>query len=228
MQPQTTIDAPKPEQALTWLEKANTCTITTPAQCEIAAEMLHGIADLRKLAEEHHRPIISSAHKTHKIACDALRSVDEPLAKAEQAIRLKLGAYAAEVRRREDAERRRIEEEARRRAEEEAEAAIAEAESQGASPAEVAALIAEAEAAPMVMVAPEPPKRVAAGISTTERWSVEVVNIRELCRGIAEGKVSPVMVLPNAAALNNLVRALRGSFDLPGCCAVKTTGIARR
>ena len=217
MQQTIEVTVPKPEQAITWLDRARAAQITNQIQAREAGELLHGIADLRKLAEEHHRPIISSAHKTHKTACDALKRVDEPLAQAEGVIRQKLSAYALEETRKAEEERRRIEEEARRQQEEEAESAIAEAEAQGASAEEVAALVAQADSAPVMAVpVPAAPVRLAAGVSATERWACQVVDVRALCKGIADGLVSVEMVIPNQSALNKMAAAMKGTFNIPG------------
>ena len=88
--------------------------------------------------------------------------------------------------------------------------------------------MAEATAAPVVIVAPPSrPAPVAAGIGTKEKWSAQVTDIKLLCRAIAEGKVSTEFVLPNTAALNQMARAQKQTFAVPGCRAVREVSVRR-
>lgn len=226
---QTALQKPDAGVANEWLTRVNGLQIITSDQAAIAGEWLHAIAQLRKAAEDHHRPVIQKAHEAHKEALAALKRIDDPLARAESALRPKIAGYADRIRREEEAERRRVEEEARRAQEAEAEARIEEAEQQGATPEEVAAIVAAAEAAPAVIVAPSPkPQPIAPGVGTAERWTAQVTDIKALCRAIADGTVSTEFVVPNATALNQMARSQKQTFNVPGCRAVRELGITRR
>jgi hypothetical protein len=60
------------------------------------------------------------------------------------------------------------------------------------------------------------------------RYNAEVVDIRALCRAIADGKAPIDFVVPNTARLNQLATAQRSLFAVPGCKLVKKQLIAQR
>lgn len=64
------------------------------------------------------------------------------------------------------------------------------------------------------------PKVTTTGVSTRETWSVEVVDVLELVKAVADGRAPLALVLPNEAALNKLAGALKSAFSVPGCRAV--------
>jgi hypothetical protein len=47
-----------------------------------------------------------------------------------------------------------------------------------------------------------------------------VVNIRDLCRAVVEGKASPECVMANMPVLNKMAVALKQTLNIPGVRAV--------
>lgn len=211
-------------KAMPWPAKAQALQVVDQETHDRAAEELLVIKDLEKEVEEHHRPMIESAHAAHKAALAAKAKLLDPLKAAEVTYKTRIFNWEEERRREAEAERRRIEAEARARAEAELEAAIEQAEAAGASAVEVEAMI---EQAPEPVFIPEvrtfePAKGVSAAGWT---YSVEVTNMRELCRAIADGRAADNLVEPSTV-LSGMARALKDRFNIPGCKLVKTPRVS--
>lgn len=207
-------------KALSWQERASAISITGQAHYDAAAEMLLGIKDLAKEIVEHHAKAKKDAHEAWKSVCAMEKRALDPLSVAESILKGKIAEWDAEQRRIE-AERRR-QEQARldREREEEIERQLAEAEAQGATVAEVESIAEQA-----AFVAPVAAPKVQTysrtqGVVTRYVYSVEVVNMRELCRAIADGKVPANYVEPSASLKAR--RADRDQFSVPGCINRKT------
>jgi len=217
------------KQASSVAERANAVLVVDQFSYDAAVEMLKGVKELRGMAETHHRPMIDAAHKSHKAALDALKKIDAPLAAAEATIKGKLGHFTAEQERKAAEERRRLEEEARRRREEEIEAELAAAEASGAAPAEVAAMIEQAERAPVFAPRPAVPEfRPAAGVSTRGRIEAKVTDFGALVRFVAANPRYQNLLAVNETALNQLARAQGEHMALPGVTVYKTATVAVR
>jgi hypothetical protein len=220
-------ETPAPElatRAMTMSERACALVVADQDGYDRASELAKGIKALRQQAESHHRPVIEAANRTWKAALAALQSIDTPLKGAESILKDKIGCFVEIRRREEEAARLRAQEEARRRAEEEQEALLAAAEAEGASVAEIEAIIEEPIVVSAVKVAPT--FEAAKGVSTRETWSAEVVSVKALCTAIANGTVSSELVLPNMVALNGMARAMKATMNIPGVKAVRKTGVA--
>jgi chromosome segregation ATPase len=214
-------------QTRTAAEIAQNFQITTQEVADQAAEHLKGVIDLIDKAEEHHRPTIQSAHETHKRALAALNSIKTPLETAAKILRAKLGEWVTKQQREREAERQRFEAEQRRIQKEEAERLALEAEAQGASDTEIEAVMDQVMMAPAPIVPQAPRAPIVSGFTPRETWSAKVVDLKELCKAIGEGKVSYMLVEPNMTALNQMARAQKQTFNVPGCKAEKNTGIAK-
>jgi len=59
------------------------------------------------------------------------------------------------------------------------------------------------------------------GFSSRENWSAEVTDIKALCRAVADGKTAENLVGANMPALNQMARAMKQAFNVPGVRAVK-------
>jgi hypothetical protein len=70
--------------------------------------------------------------------------------------------------------------------------------------------------------------RPALGISNRVTYRAEVTDIRMLCRAVADGKVSPLLVEANQSALNKLASAERETLNIPGVRVIRDTGITTR
>lgn len=207
-------------KALTFSDRARALAIIDQQTFDAAGEMLVAIKGLRAEAESHHRPIIDAAHKAHKAALDGLKKIDGPLAEAESIIKPKISGYLQEQERIRLEAERKAREEAERLEAERLESAIVEAEQNGASVEEVAAMCEQPM--PIAMPAPVAPAvRPVYGVSTAKTYRVEVISIRELCKAVAMGQVPETYVAANMPTLNGVARATKGAVRIPGCRVVE-------
>lgn len=210
------------EKALSWPEQARAIVIRDQHSYDLAASRLLDVAALRKEIVDHHKPMKEAAHEAHKRICESERKLLEPVAQAESILKGSIGAWDAEQRRiREDAERK-AREEAERLMAEQIEAAAMEAEAAGASVEEVEAIVTAPVVVPKIAVQTY---TKAAGISTAVLYSAEVTNLRELCRAVADGRVSEQCVQANTTVLNQMARALKTTMNIPGVRVVQTNSV---
>ena len=85
---------------------------------------------------------------------------------------------------------------------------------------------AEASRSESVAVVVAPAK--VAGVTSVEVARAEVMSVRELARAVADGVVPADLVTPNQRRLDELARALRESFEVPGCRVVVTSQVRVR
>lgn len=217
-------------KALSVVDKANAVHVADQLSYDSAVEMLRGIKDLRTEAETHHRPVIDAAHKAHKAALEALKKIDAPLATAEGTLKGKLATWTTEQERLAAEERRRLEAEAQRRREEELEAELAAAEASGAKPEEVAAIIEQAEVAPVYVPKPTvvPGFRAAAGVSTRTQPKAVVSDMAALVRFVATNPSYLNLLSVNEPALHQLARAQGQHMRIPGVTVTMSATVAVR
>lgn len=210
------------QRAASLPEQARALQIVDRPSFELAADRLRGVVELRREIEAHHAPMKQKAFEAHRTICAAERKLLEPVAEAERILKSGIGAWELQQRRLREEEERLIREEAEREQAELIEAAAVEAEAQGATVEEVAAIIEQPIILPKIAASTE--TRVA-GLSTAAVYGAEVVSLRDLCRAIADGKASPNFVAPNYTALNQAARAMRESFSVSGCRVVTTSSV---
>lgn len=232
---------------------ANRLVIADAEGFAYAGEVAKRLRIALKRAEEVLDPFVESAHRAWKTAVAHRDGIEKPYLDARRIVDAKIQEWDAEQRRlrreAEEAARReqeRLEREAREQAEAEQRRLQAEAETKRLEEAAaleargdreaadrlIAAPVVVAPVAPAPVFAPppavaEPPK--VAGISFREEWSAEVVDFAQLVRASAEQRASLGLLLPNQTALNQMARALKGAFHVPGVKAVSrriTTGRA--
>jgi len=213
-------------------------------------ECLKGVKALREKAELHHRPLITKAHGLWKDLLGALQSVDDPLKAAEAEGKRRCLAFEDADRRAREEEARRLRLEAERIAREAQEAAEAEArrlrqiqeqeaaearereieaaEANGATAAEVQAIIEQPVAepepvyfAPVVvpMYIPPPPPPKTTGASTARPWKAAVdtpADLLLLIRHVAAHPEYSNLLQLNQTALNALAKAQGANLRLPG------------
>jgi len=211
------------ERAMTITQRAQAIRVVDQLSYEQAAEMLLGIKDLRREAEDHHRPMIDAAHKSWKSALAGLHRIDGPLCEAEKILKNGIGGYESEQRRLQQEREREAREAAERAQAELLEASIEAAEAEGASVEEVRAIIEQPMVAPTVTVAPTIQK--VSGVSMAKTYRAEVSNLRELCKAVALGTVPEAYVTANMPALNGVARSTRGSLRIPGVRIVEETNV---
>ena len=208
--------------ALSWPEKARALVVTDAETFAQAGELLTGIKGLRKEIADSCDPVIRKAHEAHQAACAQKKKLEAPLVQAEAAIKRSIGTWHAEEDRRRREEQRRLAEIARK-AEEDArveEAAALEA----AGEPELARHVIEA---PPIVAAPIlPPAPKADGVSVRTLYRAQVVDLRALCKAVAEGTAPVALVVANEKALNQMAVALREGFHVPGCRVVTETSVA--
>lgn len=225
------------EMALTWPEKAKALVITDAASYQVAANLKIDLATLRKAIVADNEAPKKAAAAAHKAACEHENKYLKPVQEAEAIIVSSIKKWQDEQERLRRIEQARLEAEARAAAEaerkrrEEEAAAIRKAEEEAALNAAIAA--GDDDIAPLPPVeayiepAPYIPPPVAAptyeavkGLGITRRWGAEVVDIKKLCRAVADGVVPESYVLPNMPALNSRAQADKQSL-IPGVRAVQ-------
>jgi len=222
-------------KALSWPQQATALVVADQGGYDKATEALLTIKSLAKEISDHHRPVIQAAFAAHREAVKAEKRLLEPLETAERMIKVKLGTFLEEQEKLRLAEEKRLEEEARKRAEEEAIAAAVQAETElkesGATPEQInEATLEILDQAPANVPAVVAPRtfQAAKGVSASERWSAQVVSLKELARAVADGKQPEALLLPNMPALNGLARSLKGAMSVPGVRPQRDTSVSAR
>lgn len=207
--------------ALSWPERATALAVSDLDTYRLAGELLTGIKTLRAEIAETCDPVIRSAHATHKAACAQKATLEAPLVEAEATIKKRMTAWRDEDERQRLAEQRRLAEIARK-ADEDARMAEAVALEQAGEPELAHAVIA----APSIVAAPVIAAPKVDGIAVRKLWRAEVVDLKALCAGVANGTVPVNLVVANTSALNQMATALKESFTVAGCRVVCETSIA--
>lgn len=192
-------------------------TKNTPKQLEEATLVVKSIKAYKKNVHEYWDELCEKAHSSWKATTSRRKAFLDPADKAESAIKLKISRYY-------EAERAQKAEEHRKRVEAEEKAAedrrladMKELEDAGA--------LEEAEhiANQPLDVTPvaEPVETKVEGLSTSERWYAEVVDLPELLKFCAGEPRWCHLVAPVMKELNKLATAQKEMFDIPGVEAKK-------
>jgi len=237
------------QQVTTLAQQVTAYTISDQAGYERAVELTRGVKALQAKAEAHHRPVIDAAHKAHRAALDALKRILDPLQAAEATLKQRIGAWVeAENRRREEEARKAREEaariqreaeerqraeyerqlaEARERAEQERlereaqiEAALEEAEANGASAVEVEAIMAQAPEelpAPVFVPPPPPVQIIVPRVPVAPAPKVQGVSVPMTIVGIIENKAALLtFIAGDLRQYEDLVEIKQGAIDKLG------------
>jgi hypothetical protein len=200
------VDTELTERTLSVPEQAKTIRVADRSSYERACNFLMDvIAPMRREVEETFTPICQRTHEAHREATGQRSRHLKPLEDAERLLKQQIGAYELQKRREQEELERAAREAQELAIAESTEAAIEAAEAQGATREEVRAIIEQ----PVTMTRPviEAPIQRVSGVSTRKTWRAAIVDIKALCRAVADGKVSSALVLPNEPALNALARA---------------------
>jgi hypothetical protein len=54
-------------------------------------------------------------------------------------------------------------------------------------------------------------------VSTRDKYRVEIVDLMELVKAVAKGKLPLTMLLPNQKELDNLAQSYKNAMQIPGC-----------
>lgn len=243
-------------QAVSLETQAAALVVTDEASHRRAVEFIDMCDSFTKRAEGTLRPSVKKAYDAYKSMLAVLQSITDPAGRARKIAGDKDAVWLAEQRRIAEQERLRREEAARqahlrelqeaeaerqrlqRLADQEREAQakaaaaeqaaqIAYAQQQGASQAELEAIVAEPlDVPPPVQVyvpppkfvpPPPPPKPVSvAGETTRTTWKAEVQDVQKLAAAVGAGSVAVAVLDVNMAMLNKLVSVTKDKTNIPG------------
>ena len=215
------------EKALSIVEQAEAVQVRDNETYAAAGRLWQDIGDMIKEVKETFDPICEAAHRAHKAATAKRAQYLDPLTKAQRTVKSLMAAYDAEQERIRREEERRLAEIARKQEEErrlaEAIAAEEEARRNGATREDTAREVEEILSTPAYVppvVLPKATPRMEGGPIYRTVWGAECVDIKALCRAVADGKASPECVMPNMPVLNKMATALKDSLNIPGVRAV--------
>jgi hypothetical protein len=194
--------------------EARALAIVDQQSYETAGERLKGIVKLHDRISKHHETVRKSTYKAWQDAIATEKNVLTPVIEAEDIYRDKINVWEREQKRLEAEARARAEAEARRLAEEQRETEIEQAEAEGADVEEIAAM-ARAPL-PSLPVTVQPTFERMSGISTADKWIVEVYSLNLLLKAVLEGKTASEFVTVNISALKNSARSSKGTLVVPG------------
>lgn len=214
-----------PEAAIQVREAAQAVFITDQRTYDLVIEALLANKELQKMAEDHHRPMISKAYAAHRESTAMLNRVIEPLQEAERTYKLKIGTWDAEQRRIQAEQERKIKEAEAQRAAEEAERIIEEAEAAGAPPEEVKELIREVETRPIIVPRAAPTYTPAKGVSSAPVLKGRVDSFALLVDYVAKNRQYLSILAVDDSALQKLVKALGRNFSMPGVTLVEEMSV---
>ena len=204
--------------------KAEALVIETDEDYTFAGEF--GKALKQKAAEVtgFFKPMKDAAYKAHKEVCDREKAMLTPLRNAEFALKRAMGNYLLEK----EKQRRAVEDAARKAAEEECEIKMKEAadlesagDTAGAEAAMEEAVIMD-EAKSYTVPAAEKPK--VSGVSSSKDWEITSVDAKTVPLELAGVELRPV----DTAAVMRLIRASKGSINIPGITYRETTKMSFR
>ena len=216
-------EALKQETSLLEIQAEGTL-VTNDEEYQSAAEFGRAIKAKANEITAFFKPMKDAAHKAHKEVCEREKKMLEPLAKAEKLVKQAMGAYVTEQERK----RKEAEEAARRAAAAEAERKLADAislEEQGRED-EAAAAIEEAEVIDTVgsslTISAAPPK--VKGVTAKRDYEIVGVDGAKVPINFAGIELRPV----DTAAVMRLIRASKGSIQIPGITYRETTNMSFR
>ena len=214
-------EALKQETSLLEIQAEGTL-VTNDEEYQSAAEFGRAIKAKANEITAFFKPMKDAAHKAHKEVCEREKKMLEPLAKAEKLVKQAMGAYVTEQERK----RKEAEEAARRAAAAEAERKLADAislEEQGRED-EAAAAIEEAEVIDTVgsslTISAAPPK--VKGVTAKRDYEIVGVDGATVPINFAGIELRPV----DTAAVMRLIRASKGSIQIPGITYRETTNMS--
>lgn len=184
--------------------------IQSDKEYRFACEFLVRVRDRIKQWSEKFDPRIKQAYDTHRSLIEFKKEILSPLVKAETEV---LKPALVKWERIESERRQREQEEINRklREEEEERRLKAAEELEKAGEKELADVVLSEPVQAPTVVLPNTTKQK--GISYRDIYSAEVVDVKALCRAVADGKIEPTYVLPNMTALNSLARNLKEAMN---------------
>jgi len=227
-------------EAEDWSGRAQALVVTSAESCVNASHLLRSIKMLRAGIAAFWTPHIEAAMETkrkaevaRKALADERDRMDAPLIEAEGTLKRRLLAWETEQERVRLEQERALQAEAQRQAEaatlDAAAALELEAQKTGDAGmlAEAQDILAQPIEAPVVTVERFVPK--VQGITYRDNWKAqEPVNVRELAAAVGAGTLPITFVTPNLTAINQYIRATKGTQDVPGVRIINDRQIAAR
>jgi len=201
--------------------------INSPENENKGGDLLKMLKTIVKSAEDDRTSITGPINASLKLINAKYKEITNPVNAAIKVLNKKMVDYKLE--------QQRIAQEKERIEREEREAKVlekaAELESQGKD--EAAAEVVEAAEVASETTQTEASKssvRSDYGATTTmtDKWSAEVVDIRILCKAVAEGKADIDCVLPNMPVLNKLAKSMKSDMNISGVTSVNNPILTSR
>jgi hypothetical protein len=198
----------------------------------VVADALKAVKAYEKQVDETIGPHIARAHATWKGLTEQRRAALELAKQWEGECKAGLAAWDTEQERIQREEQRRLEEEARRQEEarrlEEAAALEAEgiAEGDESKITEAEELIAAPVETPVVFAEKATPK--VNGIQYREQWDAQVTDPLKLIQYVGRNPEFVNLLTPNATALRQMARSLKGNMSIPGVRVYSNKVVAAR
>ena len=209
------------DAGLVYIGQAEDLEITNQATLDETTVFLAGVRALQQEIHAFMDPLVASAYEHHKLLTQRRTALLEGPATAERIVKEKLVAHERRQREEQEAAERRQREEIRKQQEETQLRLAAEAEKAG-DPKRAERILSgppPAVLVPPVKLATPPTK--ATGVTYREQWTAKVVNLTELVKAVADGRVPLEYIQPNQQALDGLARSLKDALRVPGCEATK-------
>jgi nucleotide-binding universal stress UspA family protein len=204
--------------------QATDIRVIDQASYDAADALSAGAKAILKAMDESYDPVIKAAHEAHKAAVKAKKDQYEPVETAMKTINAKMSAwYRAEQARKAEIQRQ-LDEAARKKAEDAQIEAAEMLESMGMNEAADEAL----EAKPVIQKVEVKGPEKGDGVFYRDAYSAEVEDFVALVKAVAEGRADISCLLPNDTVLNQLARALKDNFKVPGVRVVKNSVMGRR
>lgn len=186
----------------------------------ISADLLKEVAIRRQQVADAFNDLIAEANRHHKNLIAKRNKYDAPLLSAESQLKRIRVAYIQEQERKRREEEQALQAKLRKQEEDRRIAEAAALEDAGMQ-ADGLSVLDEPQHQIAVVMPPPVPK--VDGISHREQWSAEVTNMLELIKGIVDGTVPVIAVMPNQTFLNQQARSLKSLLQYPGVKAVSNT-----
>jgi hypothetical protein len=215
-------------ESASWAARAKDLQIVDRESYQNASHLLISVKHFRAKIANWFAPHVEAAMETKRRAeaarkqlVDERERMEAPLVEAEAALKRSLLAWDAKQEELRREQERQLQEEARKRAEEATLAAAAALETEAAVTGDEAMLqeahdiLEQPIDAPVVTVQKLMPK--VQGVTYRDNWKAhEAIDVKALALAVAQGRVPVTFLTPNLTAINQFIRATKGTHDIPG------------
>jgi hypothetical protein len=185
---------------------------------QMAGETWKDLTGLEKRIKEYWEGDVDAAHKLHKSLTAKRDAMLKPVGERKTALRMEMRTFEDEEKRIRREAQAKAEAEAKREAEEAALTHAVELEANGHREA-AEALIAAPVVAPPVFIPSTTPTGF--GNATRRTWGAEILNLMNLVKAVAAGKVPIQAIEGNMVFLNGQARMMKSALAYPGVRAME-------